>query len=135
MNSDEVPELTPEMLQANPGLAFCLILFTGIFFLAVAGTLTTWVVLGMRFFKGQEILPAQPWTPRPWGFAEICLTFLCLLFAQILMTALAPAFGIDMNIVKGTLESDDPVPLSFSSLLTCGYLVAVALLTAWVMLR
>lgn len=138
MDPSSQPELTPELLEANPGLAIALSLFSLVLFAAIAGTLTCWTLLGMSWFKGKTILPVKSWSPRPWGLADICIGVILMVVSQILLTAIAaPMLGIDMKALatEAQAEGNAQVPLTLAAVISASYLVAVVLITMWILLR
>lgn len=132
MDPNSAPEITAELLQENPTLMLVWTAFTFFFFALIAGGITSWVWVGIRWWKNQDLLVPENWTPRTWGLVDllVCMLLLFALQSFVYVTARS-TFGIDLqNLEPGQLEA-----LELSALSSCG-LIATALLTVlWIVLR
>ena len=129
-------ELTPELLQANPGLVICLVIMLAVIVCGGFGFLGTWVWLISKLARGRQILPTKTWQPRPWGLSELVLTA-CSLFATqlLLMVTIAPAIGLDRNAAAAQQAAGEALPLSFQAIAGSAYLLTVLMLTIWICIR
>ncbi|MEC8554136.1 MAG: type II CAAX endopeptidase family protein [Planctomycetota bacterium] len=129
-------EITPELLQANPGLAFCLVIMMGVLICGGLGAIGTWIWLTFMLARGKKILPTQTWQPRPWGLSELVLTACCLFATQfLLMVTVAPALGLDRNTAAAQQAAGETIPLSFQAIAGSAYLLTVLMLTIWICIR
>lgn len=133
MDASSQPEITPELLEANPILAIALTLFSFLFLLAAAGSLTSWILLGVAAWKRKPILPVANWSPKPWGLVDLVIGFISLVVCQVLLTTIAaPVLGVDLKALSG---EGDQLPLTLSAVISASYLCAVGVITAWLLFR
>ncbi|MFK7737959.1 MAG: lysostaphin resistance A-like protein [Pirellulaceae bacterium] len=136
MDTTQTPDITPEMLQANPGLSIALVMFTLLFLLAVFGSITSWVVVGVAWSKGKTMLGVLPWKPRPWGFIEIVLAMITMIAAQVLVVAASlPLLGIDPKTLQGGEGEAGAMPLSLTAAISGSYFVTIVVICVWILLR
>lgn len=132
MDPENAPEITPELLEANPLLAAVLALFSLLVIIGLAGSLSSWALVIVRLAKRQPILDSLPWRPRAWGLSEILLAICVLMASQVLLIALAvPLLGLD----REALAAGESPPMSLAAVMSIGYLLTVLVLGAWILLR
>lgn len=133
MAPNNPPEVTPEMLEQNPLLAICLLLFAMLFLALLAGAIASWCWLGYRLWSRQPWLKVAPWSPRVWGFADVIVTLVMLVSLQVLLTNVGVrVLGLDVEALRDGAEEP---PLSLVALGSTSYLCTMAAMTLWIMLR
>lgn len=120
-------QLTPEILQQHPLLAFGIVLLAGLFLTLLAGCIATWTWLAVRHFRGFTVLPVDRWTPRVWGLADIVLVLVLVVGGQIAALFVGRSLGIQ--------QAEGETSLSLAALAGISNLVVVLLATIWIVVR
>lgn len=74
MQAQDVPPITPEMLEQNPALMLVLLLVMMVLFVGGVVCLASWIWGIYRLAMGWSLLPMTiPWSPRRWAFLDIVI--------------------------------------------------------------
>ena len=130
--TDKVPpEITPEVLAQNPGLAIAISIFTTLLFVFLAGTLTTWVFLAIKTRRGEAWLQIETWSPRVWGLLDIVVLAILAVSCQVVFASTgARLLGLDV-----AQAAENGMPLTLTTIANLGNVAATVLGVAWIMLR
>lgn len=122
-------QVTPELLEQYPLLAFGIVLLASVFLTLLIGCIATWTVLAIRRFQGKAILPVADWTPRVWGLADILLVAFLVVLAQVSAYFFGRGF-LGIQPVEG-----EQISLALAAVSGIGNLAAVVLGTIWLAVR
>lgn len=122
-------QVTPELLEQYPLLAFGIVLLASVFLALLLGCIATWTVLAVRSFQGKTILPVADWTPRVWGLADILLVFFLVVLAQF------AAYFVGRGVLGIAQAEGEQISLALAAVSGIGNLVAVVLGTIWLAVR
>lgn len=132
MDPSDAPEITAEMLQQNPTLMLIWTGFTLFFFTVLAGSIASWIWIGIRWWKQEEVLSPMGWTPRTWGLVDLLVCMLLLFSIQSFLYANAKnLLGIDVQ----SLEPGQIGTLELSAWSSAGLIATVLLTALWIVLR
>lgn len=128
MQQEDIPEITPELLQQNPVLALFLVFFAGVFFLVSAGSLVSWGWILYRWASGLSVLPLElPWKPRVWSLADVVIIGFLVGFLQVLLTSVTYQ-------LLGVQRGEEP-PMEAMAAGGLASLLAVLLGAGWIVAR
>jgi membrane protease YdiL (CAAX protease family) len=128
MQEQNVPQITPEMLEQNPVLALFLVFVTLVILVAGTGSLSSWGWILFRWASGGSVLPLQrPWKPRLWSLLDVLFIATLIAFLQITLTRITYQ-------VLGVERGDDP-PLEAMAAGGLASLLGVLLGAVWITFR
>ncbi|MCA9194232.1 MAG: CPBP family intramembrane metalloprotease [Planctomycetales bacterium] len=128
---EQGPEITPEMLQANPLLMFAVLALALGMLSFLMCSLAAWAYLGWRSFKHLPILPAAFWRPRVWGAVDLFLVVILGLISQIVAARVAISyFGVEREQIR-----EGGMSLELMGLVGLGHLVVVLVTLVWLSAR
>lgn len=124
-------EITPELLEQNPGLAVAMTGMSVFVVTLLAGCLASWIYLVILARRGQAWLPGMPQRPRAWGLADLALTAVSVVLCQTVFAAGYIRWaGIDTAALQGK-----PLPAAVSAAASLGNVMALVLILGWLGLR
>lgn len=128
MQSQDVPEITPEMLQQNPVLMGVILLVAFVILAGGMVALASWGWVIFRVASGSAVLPLiTPWRPRLWSLVD-------------LVVMVGMLIGLQVVIVLATLrwsgiERGDSISLEALAANGLSQLLAVLLACFWIQFR
>lgn len=128
MQAQDVPPITPEMLEQNPALMLVLLLVMMVLFVGGVVCLASWIWGIYRLAMGWSLLPMTiPWSPRRWAFLDIVIIMGFAISLQGLFVGLVYEFkDADRNAAP---------PLEAIAAGGLASLMAVALGMVWLQFR
>ncbi len=122
-------EITPELLEQNPGLAISISILSMLFIAMLLGSLASWGVIAIRMRRGQSLLAPEPWLPRAWGLVDLLMVAVFLFASQTFLGS------IYLRLTGLQLEEGQPMPLGLTTTASFGNLLAIVLTLMWMALR
>ncbi len=132
MDSAQSPNISPELLEQHPLVALALSAFLMLFALLVVGSLTSWIFLLSRAFRGVPVLVVETWKPRVWGLVDLIFAGGMIYFWQYQFATVGSRW---LGINRQALTDENSLPLSFVTLLGVGNLAAMLSIVLWIMVR
>lgn len=131
--NESSPPISPEAFQENPLLMVPILLASLLFFIMIAGSMATWIIIFLRWGRGETVLKMEPWTPRQWGLVDVFLIFAAAVLCQSLFAAIGMAtLGIPPETLRSTEGS---IPISLATIIGVGNIAAMFLGIGWICLR
>ncbi len=129
MNDSSAMEITPEFLAQNPWLAIAISAVSLLIVTLLVGAVASWIVIGMRVFRGQTLLAPEPWTPRVWGLADLLMVAVFLFGSQTLLASVYSRWaGLEM-------QEGQTLPLGLTTVASFGNLLTIGLTLLWLAMR
>jgi membrane protease YdiL (CAAX protease family) len=132
MDQQPTVSISPEYLEQNPIVAIALMAFMLIFIAFVIGTISSWVFLIIRSVQGKPLLPSEPWKPRVWGFVDILLAVVFILFWQR-QSAIIGCNILGLN--RQELAASQSISLPLATILGLGNIAAMLSICIWIIVR
>lgn len=130
MQPDEIPEVTPEMLEQNPLLMIALIAMGVIGLSGLFGSLLSWGWMLYRLANQQAVVAlSRPWEPRRWALTDLGFA--------ILTAGIVPSlFVFGWNNVMGKNPGDfSGIRLDDMAISGLATLICVAIVAGWILQR
>lgn len=131
MDQQPTTNISPEYFEQHPLVAIAFMVFMLVFFAFVVGALTSWVFLIIRAVQGKPILSPEPWKPRVWGFVDIFLAALFVVFWQFQSAVV----GRNLGFVHEAGEAKQTLSLPLATLSGLGNVAAMLSICAWIIVR
>ena len=131
MNQQPTVNITPEYFEQHPLVAIALMVFTFVFIAFVIGAFSSWIFLIIRAVQGKPILSPEPWKPRVWGFVDILLAALFVVFWQFQSAVI----GRNLGFVHEAGEATQSLSLPLATLSGLGNVAAMLTICAWIFVR
>ena len=133
MDQQPAIKFTPEFLEQNPVVSVALMAFTLIFFAFIIGAVSSWVFLIIRALHGKPMLPPEPWKPRVWGFVDILVAVVFIIFWQFQSAIIGFKF---LEIDHKALAADPgSISLPFATISQLGNVAALLTICFWIAIR
>ena len=132
MDQQPTVNISPEFLEQNPLVAIAIVAFTLIFTAFVIGALASWVFLIIRALQGKPLLAPEPWKPRVWGFVDILVAVLFIIFWQVQSALIGYKF---LGLSRQELPASQSISLSLATLSGIGNLAAMLTICVWIAFR
>jgi len=132
MDQQSVPNLSPEFLEQHPLVMIALSAFTLILFIFFVGVLTSWGYLIVRVVQGKPLLAPEPWKPRVWGFVDIFIAAIFVIFWQR-QSAIVGCSLLGLN--RQEISVSQAIPLPLATILGLGNVAAMLTICLWIALR
>ena len=130
--NQQPPSISPEALEQNPLLGIALLLFALFFFAFVVGAISSWVMLIIRAVTGKPILAPEPWKLRVWGFVDVVIAAVVIVFWQ----RQSAVFGCSiLGINRQEIAAEQSIPLPLATILGLGNVAAMLSICLWIFLR
>ncbi len=121
-------QLTTEVLQQNPLLAFYMTFVFAVILVAAGGFFASWAFVFYRRNNGKPILPMTlPWEPRRWSFVEVFFIAVGWITLNMIMANVA---ALMLGVTKASSAT-----LELAGAASIGSLITVVLGTLWICVR
>ena len=131
MDQQPTVNISPEYLEQNPIVAIAFVAFMLIFVAFIVGALSSWVFLIIRAVQGKPLLTPEPWIPRVWGFVDILLAVLFIIFWQLQSAFIGYILGLNRQEVA----ANQSISLPLATLSGIGNVAAMLTICAWIIIR
>lgn len=131
MDQQPTVNISPEYFEQHPLVGIAITAFLLIFVAFIVGSLTSWGFLIVRALQGKPLLAPEPWKPRVWGFADILLAVVFVIFWQFQSSIVGRSLGL------GRQEGSDTesISLSLATLSGLGNVLALITICTWLAVR
>ncbi len=133
MDQQSAPNFSPEFLEQNPLVMVALLGVTLLLFAFLVGALTSWGYLIFCAVNGKPLLrPEQPWKPRVWGFVDILVAAVFVVFWQRQSAILGCSL---LGLNRQEIVASQSIPLPLATILGLGNVAAMLTICLWLALR
>ena len=132
MDQQPTINISPEYLEQNPIVAIALMAFPLFFMAFVVGALTSWTFLIIRAVQGKPLLTPEPWKPRVWGFVDILVAVLFIIFWQFQSALIG--YNV-LGLGRQELPAAHSLSLPLATLSGLGNVAAMLTLCLWIIVR
>jgi len=131
MDQQPTVNISPEYFEQNPIVAIAFMAFMLIFIAFILGALSSWTFLIIRAVQGKPLLTPEPWKPRVWGFVDILLAVVFIVFWQIQSSVVGHSLGLDRQNIAATQS----ISLPLAMLSGLGNVAAMVTTCIWIVVR
>jgi membrane protease YdiL (CAAX protease family) len=132
MDQQPTVDMSSEYLVQHPIVAVAFIAFTLIFIAFIIGALSSWAFLIIRALQGKPLLALEPWRPRVWGFVDILLAVVFIIFWQFQSAILG--YNI-LGLNRQELAASESISLPLMTISGLGNVAALLTICTWIIVR